>query len=104
MQFVKLPDVGVPNNGVVNVGEVANTTLPDPVVDAELAAVKRPCASTVMLDMVYDPADTAVLANATVGVVVPVIEIPVPPVTEVTGAVPLEAAIKRPCASTVNEL
>lgn len=41
-----------PNIGVVSVGDVANTTLPLPVVDAELAAVIRPCASTVMLALV----------------------------------------------------
>ena len=28
---LKLPDVGVPSNGVTNVGEVANTTEPEPV-------------------------------------------------------------------------
>jgi len=29
--LTKLPDVGVPNNGVVNTGDVDKTTLPDPV-------------------------------------------------------------------------
>jgi hypothetical protein len=31
VQLVRVPDVGVPNNGVVRVGEVANTKRPDPV-------------------------------------------------------------------------
>jgi hypothetical protein len=31
VQLVRVPDVGVPNNGVVSVGEVANTKSPDPV-------------------------------------------------------------------------
>ena len=31
VQLVKVPDVGVPNNGVVRVGDVANTKRPDPV-------------------------------------------------------------------------
>jgi len=31
VQLVRVPDVGVPNNGVVRVGEVANTKSPDPV-------------------------------------------------------------------------
>jgi len=31
VQLVKVPEVGVPNNGVVRVGEVANTKSPDPV-------------------------------------------------------------------------
>jgi len=31
VQFVRVPEVGVPNNGVVRVGEVANTKRPDPV-------------------------------------------------------------------------
>jgi hypothetical protein len=31
VQFVRVPEVGVPNNGVVKVGDVANTKRPDPV-------------------------------------------------------------------------
>ena len=31
MQFVSVPDVGVPSSGVTNVGLVANTNAPDPV-------------------------------------------------------------------------
>ena len=31
VQFVRVPDVGVPNNGVVKVGDVANTRFPVPV-------------------------------------------------------------------------
>jgi len=31
VQLVRVPDVGVPNNGVVRVGDVANTKSPDPV-------------------------------------------------------------------------
>ena len=68
VQFVKLPLVGVPNIGVVSEGLVANTTLPLPVVDAELAAVSRPCASTVKLVSVYEPAETAVLSKLIVTV------------------------------------
>jgi len=33
VQFAKLPDVGVPSNGVTNVGEVAKTTAPEPVLE-----------------------------------------------------------------------
>jgi len=32
VQFVKVPEDGVPKAGVTKVGLVANTTLPDPVV------------------------------------------------------------------------
>ena len=32
VRLVATPEVGVPNNGVTNVGEVDNTTLPEPVV------------------------------------------------------------------------
>jgi hypothetical protein len=49
VQLVKVPDVGVPNAGVTNDGDVSRTTLPDPVVAVEEAAVSRPCASTVKL-------------------------------------------------------
>ena len=38
MQFVKVPDVGVPNNGVTNVGLVANTLTPVPVSSVNNAA------------------------------------------------------------------
>jgi hypothetical protein len=31
VQFVKVPDVGVPKRGVTKVGEVAKTRAPDPV-------------------------------------------------------------------------
>ena len=31
VQFVRIPDVGVPSNGVTKVGDVANTRAPDPV-------------------------------------------------------------------------
>jgi hypothetical protein len=49
VQLVSVPDVGVPNAGVTNDGDVSRTTLPDPVVAEEEAAVSRPCASTVKL-------------------------------------------------------
>jgi hypothetical protein len=39
VQLVKVPDVGVPNNGVVRVGEVANTKAPVPV-SSVTAAIK----------------------------------------------------------------
>ena len=39
VQLVSVPDVGVPNAGVTNVGDVDKTTLPDPVVAEEEAAV-----------------------------------------------------------------
>ncbi len=31
VQFVKVPEVGIPSKGVTNVGEVANTGEPEPV-------------------------------------------------------------------------
>ena len=39
VQLVSVPDEGVPKAGVTNVGDVASTTLPDPVVEEEEAAV-----------------------------------------------------------------
>ena len=43
VQFVNVPEVGVPSNGVTKVGEVANTKEPDPVssviADARFALV-----------------------------------------------------------------
>ncbi len=84
---VKLVPVAAPILGVVNVGLEANTTLPEPVVDADDAAVNLPCASTVIDALVYDPADTAVFANATDGaVLVPPMEMPVPAETLATFA------------------
>lgn len=38
VQFVKVPDVGVPNNGVTKVGDVANTKAPVPVSSVIVAA------------------------------------------------------------------
>ena len=52
VQLVRIPAVGVPKSGVTKVGDVARTTLPVPVVVAEEAAVKRPCASTVKFPIV----------------------------------------------------
>lgn len=40
----------------------------------------------------------------TVAVVVPDTDIPVPDVTLVTGATPLDAAVSLPCASTVSDV
>ena len=39
VMLVPTKALGVPNAGVTNVGDVANTTLPEPVVDALEAAV-----------------------------------------------------------------
>jgi len=39
VQLVRVPEVGVPNNGVVRVGEVANTKSPDPV-SSVIAVIK----------------------------------------------------------------
>ena len=69
------------------------------------AAVILPYASTVIDAGLYVPTVTAVVTKSTVGwVAVPPIEILVvlPEVTEVTGAVPLDAAVMRPWASTVK--
>lgn len=69
------------------------------------AAVSLPYASTVIDAGLYVPAVTAVVAKSIVGAVaVPPTEILVvsAEVTEVTGAVPLEAAVIRPWASTVK--
>ena len=38
MQLVRVPDVGVPRSGVVNVGLVPNTNAPDPVSPVTAAA------------------------------------------------------------------
>jgi len=46
VQLVRVPEVGVPSNGVVNVGDVANTASPVPVSSvravASCAEVKEP--------------------------------------------------------------
>ena len=65
----------------------------------EEAAVRRPCASTVMDANVYEPAVTAVLAKSTVTVEPMVLAVTPfnPLITLVTGAAPLLAAVMRPC-------
>jgi hypothetical protein len=130
--FVSVTEVGVPNTGVTKVGEVDKTLLPEPVevvtpvpplatakvpakvtapvvavegvkpvVPAEKevtppavpleAAVILPCASTVKLVLVYEPAVTAVLASATVpDVVIVPPDKPVPAVIDVTVPVVLD--------------
>lgn len=61
--------------------------------------------ATVLLVRVWLPVKVATVESiATVGVVVPVTLMPEPAVTLVTGAVPLDAAVKRPWASTVNDV
>ena len=73
--------------------------------EAVEASVIRPYASTVIEAGAYVPAVTAVVTKSTVGAVeVPPIAIRVvfADVTEVTGAVPVLAAVKRPYASTVK--
>ena len=42
VRLVATPEAGVPNAGVTSVGEVASTTLPEPVV-----ATPRTCASSI---------------------------------------------------------
>ena len=68
-----------------------------------VAAVIWPCAFTVIEEFVYDPGVTAVFVIETVAVVVPVTVIPVPATTDTTGVTPLDAAVRRPWASTVKD-
>ena len=68
------------------------------------AAVILPYESTVIVAGLYVPEVTAVVARLTVGAVdVPPIDmfVVLAEVTEVTGAVPLDAAVRRPYESTV---
>ena len=70
------------------------------------AAVILPYESTVIVAGLYVPEVTAVVARLTVGAVdVPPIDmfVVLAEVTEVTGAVPLDAAVRRPYESTVIE-
>ena len=55
VQLVRTPELGVPKAGVTKEGEVAKTTLPEPVVEVELAAVTNPLAFTVILASVNEP-------------------------------------------------
>lgn len=47
VQFVSVPDVGVPRIGVTSVGDVASTTLPVPVVAATVRAVPPALTATI---------------------------------------------------------
>ena len=88
MQLVSVPDVGVPRTGVVKLGLVLRTTLPDPV----LVVTPVP------------PFATAKVPAKVIAPVVPVLGVSpvVPALNEVTPpAAPLLAAVIRPCPSTV---
>lgn len=54
-----------------------------------LAAVNLPCASTVILEFVYEPADTAVLGNVMVIALAPLVTVmPVPAVNVAAAGAP----------------
>ena len=89
MQLVSVPEVGVPSRGVVNVGLVLSTTLPEPV-------------------LVVTPVPPLPTARVPARVIAPVVPVEgvrpvVPALNDVTPpAVPLLAAVMRPLASTVT--
>jgi len=97
--FVPTNADGVPNAGVTRVGDVANTTDPDPVVVAALIAVPLPCKIPVME-----------VVRVMAGVVVDVATVPANPlalttetlVTVPEAPLPLEAAVIWPAAFTVR--
>jgi hypothetical protein len=96
VMLVPTKALGVPNAGVTSVGLVASTTAPEPVVEAAEIAVPSPCRIPVM-----------VVVSVRAGVWPPE-ELPAKPLAvatemEVTGAVPLDAAVIRPLALTVIE-
>ena len=79
--FVRVPDAGVPSTGVVRVGleivgDVARTTLPDPVVDALDTDVPLPWSNPLTLV-------DSVMAGAVVGLAT----VPANPLAETTDAV-----------------
>ena len=95
--LVKFPDAGVPNTGVTNVGLVANTRLPVPVssVTAEIrfadVGVPKNVATPVPRPLMPEPTGNPVA-------LVNVAELGVPRAPPLTnGAVPLAAAVIRPC-------
>lgn len=81
--------------GVVMVGAVASTTLPDPVVDAAEIAVPFPLRIPVIVVV-------NVSAGVTLALKDPAKPLAVATVREVTGAVPLAAAVINPFAFTVK--
>jgi hypothetical protein len=98
MRPLMLVAVAAPSTGVTSVGDVASTTLPDPVVVAADIAVPLPCKMPVML-----------VVRVMAGVVVAVATVPANPLAETTETLvtvpvplePFEAAVMRPCWSTV---
>jgi hypothetical protein len=84
--LVKVRDEGVPSAGVTRVGEVANTTLPEPVVVAALIAVPLPCNIPV-----------TVVLNVIAGVVVAVATVPANPFADTTDTeetLPVEGVVQ----------
>lgn len=88
--FVPTNAVGVPSAGVTRVGDVANTTTPEPVVDAALMAVPLP-----------DKIPVTLVVRVIAGVVVAVATVPANPLavttdTLVTVPAPLPVAVRTP--------
>jgi hypothetical protein len=101
VQFDKLPLEGVPNAGVTNVGEVANTNAPVPVssVTADIKFAELGVARNVATP-VPNPLTPVEIGKPETLVSVPELGVPSAP-PDTNGVVPLDAAVKRPCASTV---
>ena len=112
MQLAKFPEVGVPNKGVVKVGEVLNTLLPEPVdvvtpvpPEATANVADKPAAVPVVfwfsvgnVQLVKVPEAGVPRAGVTkVGDVAKARTVPVPVVVyEVPQAEPVELAIPAP--------
>ena len=82
VQFVNVPDEGVPNAGVVSVGEVANTAEPEPVLSVNAVAKS---------EELKEPNDVVVLADVIApvkfGILVVVVAVPVSAPTNVVAVI-----------------
>ena len=107
MQFARFPDVGVPSNGVTNVGLVANTAAPEPVssVSAEdrLAEVKEPNTAALPTDVTCPVKFALVVTLDAVpvsdAVIVPALKLPEPSLATIVDTVLALVALEV----TVNE-
>ena len=76
VQFVNVPDEGVPNAGVVSVGEVANTAEPEPVLSVNAVAkseeLKEPNDVVVLLDVIAPVRFGILVVDVAVPVTAPV--------------------------------
>ena len=84
MQFVKTPDVGVPNSGVTSAGDVANTAAPVPV--SSVKALRRFALDGVARNVatpVPNPLTPVLIGNPVQFVSVPLVGVPSTGVTRV---------------------